>query len=221
MVKKMILIMMILTIVTGLFAETEKSALKAMAMSAVLPGAGQMYLGNNIKAGIFMTTDIIVIGSYLRFQQEKNLAIDNYKKYAYVKAGLRQNADEDIYNLAHRYRSSDRYNELYAQNLQNRLILGYITQRQQEEWFDMYKIQDEDSWNWEYESDFIKYRNYRTDKLDYELYASFAVGAMILNRIISMLDATIFTNRLNRDNRLYSMPDFQNNGMTMIYEFKF
>ena len=221
MIKKYFMIVILLVFLTNLFAEPEKSALKAMAMSAVFPGSGQMYLGNSTKAGIFMATDIIIIGSYVRFNKERNIATDNYKMYANVKADLRRGTSNDIYALASKYRSSDEYNNFLAQDLQNYLIAGWITQKEQEDYYEMHKIKDEDKWNWEYDSHFREYRTIRSDKQMFELYGNLAIGALMLNRIISMLDATIFSNRINRENKLYSMPDFEKKGISLIYEYKF
>ena len=221
MKEKIITMLAIFLMMGGLFAESEKSRLKAVAMSAVFPGTGQAYLGNSTKASIFMATDIMIVGSLIRFNKERDLAIDNYKTVANVKASLRKDAPENMYSLINRFRSSDEYNNYLAHDLQNALISGQITQEQQMEYYEMYKIQESDQWKWELDSSLNEYRRLRREKQSFELYGNLTLGAIFLNRIISVLDVTIFSNKLNKDNQLYSMPDFDRKGITLIYEYKF
>lgn len=221
MIKKIILFILIALVINLLTATEKKSAKQAMLMSAILPGAGQLYLGQNTKASILMTTDIISLISYFRFAQEKNLMIDNYKLYANVNAGLKNNADDYLYNLAQKYKSA----EIYNNNLELRARNYFILLNNDQESYDAYmqrnSISSEDMWEWQTDSDFKKYRSIRNDKQRYEIYQNFALGSIILNRIIGVVDAAISTNKVNKKTQLYSVPDFERKGISLIYEVKF
>jgi hypothetical protein len=83
-------------------------------------------------------------------------------------------------------------------------------------------LSPEDSWDWENDANFWQYRSIRRDRQNFEIYRNFAVGAMIVNRLISTIDSVIFANRMNNSNaQLFSMPDFERKGVALIYEVKF
>jgi len=197
-----------------------KSTIKAALMSAALPGTGQLYYGKNTKASIFLSADLLILGSYFRFQREKNGAIDSYKQYANVYADLRMGASDEIYRLAQRYNSSEEYNnsvELFARHW----ILLYNDPDFYEQYMTTNIIPQSDSWEWEYEAQRYKYTDIRQDKQRFEIYQQFALGAILLNRVISVLDTVIFKDRQQKAYSLYSTPDFDGKGIKLIYEYNF
>jgi len=199
-----------------------KSAFRAMAMSAVLPGAGQAYLGQNTKAGIMMTADMLAIFSLYRFTKEINGLTDDFKVFAYSNAGLRRGVSDDIYRLAHNWRSSDAYHDamrLWARDL---FLIILNDPESYARAIEVNSLSPEDSWDWDHDAYFWHYRSIRRDRQNFEIYRNFAVGAMIVNRLISTIDSVIFANRLNNSNaQLFSMPDFDRKGMALFYEVKF
>jgi len=226
--KKLLITLLIIIIhATALFPQSRrpqptqtKSTLKAALMSTALPGTGQLYYGKNTKAGIFLSADLLIIGSYFRFQRERNGAIDSYKQYANVYADLRMGASDEIYRLAQRYNSSEEYNnsvELYARHW----ILLYYEPEYYQQYMDANIIPESDSWAWEYEAQRYKYTDIRQDKQRFEIYQQFALGAILLNRVISVLDTVIFKDRPQKAYSLYSTPDFDGKGIKLIYEYNF
>jgi hypothetical protein len=198
-----------------------KSARNAMIMSAILPGTGQLYVGNETKAGIFFTADILAIGTYARLQKEKRITTDNYTMFAHINAGLRRDASSEILGLAARYRSAQSYNDEVVQFARNRFLIWDYDPVRYEAYIQRWSIPPEDFWLWENDADFWEYRSIRNDRQNYELMTNFALGAILLNRILSSLDAAISTNKFNKNTRIYSIPDFQRNGVSLIYEYKF
>jgi len=200
----------------------KKSAFGAMTMSAVLPGSGQIYLGQNTKAGIMLTAEMIAIFSLYRFNKEINILTDDFQMFAYSNAGLRRGVSDNIYRLAHNWKSSEEYHDAMRLWARNRFLIILNDPELYEIVVEYNSLSPEDSWNWENESDFIQYRSIRRDKQNFEIYRNFAVGAMIVNRLISTIDSAIFANRLNNSNsQLFSMPDFERKGVSLIYEIKF
>ncbi|MCK9328352.1 MAG: DUF5683 domain-containing protein [Candidatus Cloacimonetes bacterium] len=219
--KKIILICLLSLIGLNLFALEKKSVKKAVLMSAILPGTGQLYLHSNTKAGIFLASDLVIISSFLRFGKERSIAIDNYQSLANSQAGLRLDANNELYNLAQKYKSSEIYNnelEMSARNyyyLLNNDYQAYI------DYVNTNKIPDENAWNWTEDKHFQKYKDLREDKQTYEIYQNFALGAIIINRLISVVDAAISANKLNNNSQIYTVPHFEGKGLTLIYEYKF
>ena len=221
MYKKIMILLLIALSVVTLIAAEQKSARKAMLMSLAVPGTGQMYMGNNTKAGVFLGADLLAIGSYMRFEKDKNDAIENFMAFANVHADLRKGVSDDIYLLAQAYRSSDEYNRSIEQSYRNYYFAGMLDWDRMEQLISENMISPEDSWDWETDAHFRKYYAIRKDKQSYEIYQNFALGAIMLNRLISALDAMIFSNKINKENKLYSVPDTDGRGLRLIYEYKF
>ena len=199
-----------------------KSAFGAMAMSAVLPGAGQMYLGQNTKGGIMMATEMLTLFSLYRFNKEVNILTDDFKLYAYANAGLRKGVSDDIYKLAHNWRSSEEYHDAIHLWARERFLIMMNRPDLYELALEVNFLSPEDAWAWEQDAHFWHYRSIRRDRQNFVIYRNFAVGAMIVNRVISTIDSAVFANRLNNNNaQLFAMPDFERNGVTFFYEVKF
>ena len=196
-----------------------KSAPQAMLMSAFIPGSGQMYLGKNTRAGVFLAVDMMNILSLIRFEKEKVNLTESSKLFAFSKAGLNMNATDDIYLLAHNHRSSDDYNRHIEMQARNWYIIVHNDPEGFHEYMERNYIHD--SWEFKTEADFQDYRKIRNDKQNFEIYANFAIGAMIINRVISVIDAAVQTNKINNSGQLYTVPDFNAKGISVVYEYKF
>jgi len=198
----------------------KKSTLKAIFLSAALPGTGQLYTGKPTKAGIFLSADLLIIGSYFRFQLERKNAIKSYKQYANAYAGLAYDSSDDIYRLAQNYISSEEYNnsvELYARHF----WLLYDEYDEYQLYLAENLIPDNAGWEWQYESQKNKYTSIRQDKQRFEIYQNFAMGAILLNRIISILDIIIFKDKADKSYELYSVPDIDGKGIRLFYEYRY
>lgn len=63
-------------------AKKKKSVGLGVLLSALVPGAGEFYGGNYLKAGIFFAVEMIAWGTYLYFNGKGNTKEDEYKAYA-------------------------------------------------------------------------------------------------------------------------------------------
>jgi len=200
-----------------------KSLPKAMLMSAVLPGTGEVY-ANNLTRGVFFTTaDLVILFSAVRASSEINRLESSYKQFAFIKADIPKNNSGDYYELIHRYYNSNVYNaevELYFRNLG---LSRYNDPNYYNEEILLYSIPSEDSWQWDNEADWNKYRSIRKDKQTQVLNKKLAIGAAIANRVISVLDAAILTKKYNKGlHPTFSLtPDFINNGAILNCSLEF
>ena len=199
----------------------QKSARTAMLMSAVIPGAGQMYLGKNTRAGAFLTADVLAFFAMFRFGKEKDIAEENYMMYAYTNAGLRKGAMPETYQLAQNYISSAEYNRSVERYARNRYLI-ILNDPDGYDWYmDRYSIPEAESWNWDNTFYQKEFNDIRSRRQNFEIYENFAVGALIINRIISTIDAALQTGKVNRNYQVYTVPDFDGRGISLIYEHKF
>ena len=68
--------LMLIVSMGSLLAENAKSVKKAVLFSAVLPGTGQLYAGNQSKAGIFFATEAALWFGKTRFDAEKKWTME-------------------------------------------------------------------------------------------------------------------------------------------------
>jgi len=224
MKKKVIIILLTIILCIPVLRATEKSAAKAMLFSAVIPGSGEAYLGSYTKAGIFFTTELIILGTALRVNKEVDWATDTYQLYAFNKAGIPLNSDKDTYQNAQDYQSSADYNEAMAHDSWRYFVLGKNNLDAYYEYVAANRIEEENGWNWTNDKTWRQYRSYRMNKQNLEMYNNLAVASVVLNHIVSLIDTALTAkNRRSKmdHSSIYINPDIQNNGIRFGYAYKF
>jgi hypothetical protein len=240
---KSLLLIISISLLSGiLLGQDYKSPRKAMLFSAVLPGMGELYSGNSTKAAIFLSNETAIWITYVRLKQETKWAEHNYKEYAYHNAGLPMNSDADIYRLMGDYMSSDDYNREIELNVRNNLIsllndpsvtesdrafyaLLLNDPSEYQDFIADYLYTGNESWNWNSENSYHKYYNLRKTRQELIIYKNFAVGAAIINRIVSIVDASLVSKKWNRIHQKYGQidiqPDFNKRGVNLVYTLHF
>ena len=233
--KKIVLGLLIVLLFTSgsLFADAQTevyvtepvSAGKAMLYSALVPGLGEMYLGEYTRAGIFLGAEILILASYFRLNQEVDWKTNSYKFYANHYADVPLGSSDSYYRLINNYISSEKYNSEIELFLRNRYIIYDYNPDLYDYYLDLYLISDEDAWEWESRDNWLRYREIRREKQRLEIYANFAIGAAVVNRLISVIDSAILARSINRQHTFLSNlnvePDFTRIGWTVTYEIKF
>lgn len=221
---KYLTIILLLALSLSLFGE-QASLLKATALSLVLPGSGEVYTKNYTKAGIFFTTEIAIILSYLRFSSETKWAQSSYEQFALEKAGVPLNSDDIHYQRVQDFVSLESYNSYVIRYYWN---VYQVYQHDNEEYhaeLDKYLLTDDHFWEWENESDLYQFRKIRRNHRDLETYAKLSFAAGILNHLVSVIDSAISVKKHNKKMRKYGeikiQPDLQKMGMNLCYEIKF
>ncbi len=220
MSKRIIILFLFTLQLIFIYGEDTKSVKKAMLYSAILPGAGQIYTQNYTKAGVFLGSEAAIWFGKTRFENERDWAEDSYKKFAHEIAGVNNNTSPDMYNLIQDYVSSEEYNlkvELFARNYY--LIINNNPELYQE-YLTRYQIPADQSWDWKSESNRAKYNNIRQRRQKYEIYSNFAFSALILNRVISAIDAARMSKSYNK-HRVYASPHADGRGISLNYEINF
>ncbi len=225
MIRKTVLALLLLLLLCTMAAQEKVSVLKAMALSAVLPGAGDLYMGNYQKGAAFLSAEVIIWLAYLRLDQERDWAIESYQDYADAYAGVPKGQDDDYYQRIQNYYSSEEYNDDVIRDARNYYLIYNNDQEAYQEYLSNYLIPEEEAWQWENDSRWSEYKKRRNRKQDMEIYSNFALGAAILNRVVSVIATTASARKHNRAVRMLKNvsiePDLQNNGIRLNYAIHF
>jgi len=239
MTKKVLILLLALFLAVPPLIAQDKSAGKAILLSAFIPGAGEMYLGNYRRAGIFMGAELLIILSYARLNNEIKWKTNSYKLYAENFADISLDSDDSYYRFISNYISSDAYNADIEMFYRNRYIVYEYNPEAYNLYRDRFLVAGEEEWEWESTEHWLEYRSIRRDKQRIEILANFALGASVLNRIISIIDTAIISRSIRKDqvkdsqlgydvetgnsilSGIYFEPDLKNHGIRLNYEFSF
>jgi hypothetical protein len=151
-----------------------KSAFKAGLYSALIPGAGEYYLGHKSKARAFFTVEAVSWVGFFSFRTYGGWKKDDFIRFANDRAGADLwNKDDDFLDMVGFYNDIDEYN-----------TLGRV--------FDPDRAYLEDNasnhWRWQSESDRSIYRHLKNQSREAYRRSDFMIGLAVLNRVISIID---------------------------------
>ncbi|MDY0111843.1 MAG: hypothetical protein RBR57_02860 [Candidatus Syntrophosphaera sp.] len=214
--KRLIFFLLILSIVP--LAALPK--LSYSAASAILPGTGELALGKTTRGAIMLSTDILVWTSFFALEKEKDNLTDTYKQYAVVYAGAKSGMPESYYQNLQNYISSDdfnRYEELFARNYY--LIYSYNPEGY-EEYILANTYSDEESWSWQNQTYQDHYKKLRRRTQKAKIYQNLSIGALVLNRVVSVIDISLINKKTNRPLSIYFTPT-SNNGLMFNVQLEY
>lgn len=153
----------------------KKSMWKAAGLSALVPGAGQYYLGHRGKARAFFGVETAGWIGFASYQIYSHWKKDDLIRFARERANARlEGKSDDFLDLVGFYPSIRDYN-----------TLGRV--------YDPERPYLDDSpdnhWQWQTEEDRQAYRTIKNRSREAHRRAQFMLGAVIVNRIVSVIDA--------------------------------
>lgn len=151
-----------------------KSPVLAMFLSIVLPGAGELYAGNSGTARYFMAADGVLWLTFAGLSLQSSWVMEDARSFAGLRAGADFSGKDDRFEAqVGNYMSMQDHN---ATKLRDR------------RYDELYKGA-EYAWQWTAEGDRLRYRSMRIRSDELRQAAGFAVGALVVNRIISAFSA--------------------------------
>jgi len=160
-----------------------KSVLLGVALSLVLPGAGEWYADNLSTGKYFMGADAVLWLSYTGVSLQGSWIRNDTRLFALQHAGAEMAGKEEQFEVdIGNFQSTDDYNQAKLRNRE----------------FDLLYQQPGYQWNWDNEVNRLAYRGYRIRSDEYFQNAKFIVGALVVNRIISAFSAWKSVNRYNQ-----------------------
>ena len=177
--KKIIIIFLFLQVVfsqeINLNKDSRDPLISPVLKSLVFPGWGEYSLGYQQRGRIMALTESVIFISILGSYSNSNKFESNYKAYAAQHAGVSPIGKNRQYWIdIGNYSSIDQFNEEHLR------------------WRDFNAVYKQDkNWNWVWNDDGnrIFFEKMRIKADTWKLRASFLIGGMVLNHIISAIDA--------------------------------
>jgi len=160
----------------------KKNAGLAVLLSAILPGMGELYAGSYSSGKYFTVADGALWGVFIGMNSYGNWLQDRYKSYATSTGGVNtQGKDATYYATIGDYMNIDQYNTA-------QILGGNYNQMYGSQYY----------WKWQSDNQRVTYRNmwYSSEQAHNNL--RFVVGALIINRIISAINAARLVGQYNK-----------------------
>uniref|UniRef100_A0A7C4Y618 DUF5683 domain-containing protein n=1 Tax=candidate division WOR-3 bacterium TaxID=2052148 RepID=A0A7C4Y618_UNCW3 len=163
--------------------------------SLVLPGLGDILLGNKDRGKSFMIAEGMIWTNYIVFNVLGNDVRNDYIKYAYIKASSNPSRkDEDYLEALEWFRSMDDYND-YIKEYARYLYGDSVEARKK--YIEEHQFSDEDYWKWEEDKDFMKFIELRKKSRSYFNTARNIASLAVVNRIVSFVLTSYFSDRFS------------------------
>lgn len=180
---KLVLLLILLFIgKQGTCQISEKSKAKAFFLSFFLPGAGQFYAEAKSRAKISLVSEAILWSFFFSFRTYGNWLRNDYQIFAATHAGADiSGKDKDYFANLSAYPSIYEYNE----EMRRRRLR------------EIYPL-DSHFWQWDSQASRLKYARIRTSSERAYNRATLMIGGVLLNHILSAIDALWAAHRCNK-----------------------
>lgn len=168
-----------------------RSKVKALALSALLPGAGQYYAGKKGRAKFFFLTESAIWTSFLVFEIQGYLRKGNYREYAELMTGVEaEGKPDEFYRALGQYVRSDPGPGSYNETIRREARALYPDDRERQE---QYLLENgyfgDDAWQWQSGEDQARYKSLRKKSQLSFRRATYMLGLAVANRILAAMDA--------------------------------
>jgi hypothetical protein len=187
----------------------KKNAGLAMLYSFILPGMGELYAGNYSTGKYFTIAEGALWLTYIGVNTYGNWAENRYKAFAVSNGGINPSGkDADYFAIISEYFNIEDFNDEQALN---------------RNFDDMYDSQ-EFYWNWQTPNDRRSYRSMWVSSEQAYNNLRFVVGGLVINRLISAINAVrgvaAYNRRLAEESWNISVsysPDILNPGLRLNF----
>lgn len=164
--------------------ERPRSATKAVALSLLLPGAGQFYTEQGTAARAFVGTEVALWTGVLAFRTYGRLKKEDYVGFATEHAGIQSTGkDDNFYKFLTFYDNRDEYNKI------SRIF---------EPSNPFYPETNQWNWQWDSRESRTRYRELRNASKTAYRRAVYLIGGAVANRLLSAVHAYRAVKQYNR-----------------------
>ncbi len=183
---------------------TPRSGKKALLLSLLLPGAGELYSGHKGRATGFFISEGAIWANFVAWEIAGGLRRDNYIEQAQLNAGLgTSSGSDDYWRLVGTYaRSSgsgpDSYEDALRRDARNEFPTDPAAQ---DAWVAQRLPTGDRAWNWSSAALQESYRNTRENSRRAFDRAKYSFALAILNRIASAIDTQMLHRSESRESQ--------------------
>jgi hypothetical protein len=203
--------------VVGTPAPRSNTRGRAILASMALPGAGQLMLGSARRGEALLWLDGALWALWSGFSWYGSAREHDARLYAGQEAGADLAVKESRYYRAlEQYDNADQYNETVRSDARD---IYPDDPASQHAYYERQGYFGARAWNWSSDSARYRYWGTRRAGRDAALNAQFAVGALVLNRLASLVDCAFFAGREGAAKRVEFRPGRGEPGIKVCYRF--
>ena len=191
------------------------------AMSAVLPGSAELLLGKETRGGVMLAADVVALVSWASFKQDAKDFTNQYKRYANIYAGVPLNTPDLQYQHMQSYLSSDEFNDSQEMMARNYYLIYIYDPAAYDDYLLHNLYTNEEAWNWQSPEHQKEFQRLRRKKQKSSQYQTIALGALLLNRAISTVDALFLSRKAGRNALPLHVGINEDNTMMLHYTLEF
>ena len=173
--------------------EGYKSPSRALLYSLLLPGLGEIYVGDSrTRAAMFISTEVGIWATFFTFRQMGNWNEDDYIEFATANAGVNpENKNDLFWDMVGFYENRDEYNKVSRVYTRENPFFPETP-----DW----------DWQWQNIADRARYRDIKNDSKSYFRNADWMLAVAGLNRAVS----AFFSWRAAKDHNRRLIDEFGN-----------
>lgn len=198
--KGILVVLLLSVIVTALPAQERIKPISVLARSLVLPGWGEVYMGDN-RGYVFMAAEVLLWASYFYCLEESDLnetaSYEYALEYAHIQPG---DYDEEYFLHLQKYNSSGFESGGYNENIRRLAITLYPDDPDaQQAYIENNMYGSGEAWHWDSRQSRSYFTQLRNDVVHFNDYATTVTGVIVVNHIISGLNALLKARSHNRN----------------------
>lgn len=187
-----------------------------MGMSALLPGSGEIAMGNTNRGVVLLSSELIAGYTFFKTNKDMSLQKDQYMRYANLYAGVPMDMPAVHYQAIQNYISSEEYNDLQEMSARNYFLIYKYDPDAFAEYVEAHTYSGDETWEWRSKEHWSEYKAIRRKHQYSRINHNLALGVMLLNRGISLIETALLSREIN-----VSAKPFGADGMTLSYELRF
>lgn len=193
-----------------------QSRIAFIGMSALVPGSAEIAMGKTNRGAALFLSDVLATYAFFKTDHDMDLKKDEYRSYAFNYAGVPLGMPQNHYQVIQEYISSEEFNDFQDMMARNFFVIYHNDVQGYIDYMEANTYTGEESWQWQSAMHWDTYIDMRKAHQRIKINHNLALGVMLLNRAISVIDTAI----LSKDMNLYASPHGAD-GLMLNYEMRF
>ncbi|HPV14823.1 MAG TPA: hypothetical protein PL126_04145 [Candidatus Cloacimonadota bacterium] len=191
------------------------------AMSALVPGSAELVLGKHTRGGVMLAADLVSVLAWTSYKQDVKDFTNRYKRYANIYAGTDLNRPDWQYQHMQSYLSSDDFNDYQEMRARNYYLIYTYDPAAYDAYLARNLYTEDEAWHWQSPEHQKEFKSLRRQRQKSAQYQTLALGALLLNRAISTVDALFLSRKPSSSSHTMHIGINEDNTMMLQYTLEF